>query len=170
MERPSLCVFLVLALLAIFLAGCGEKPADGQQAADWNTQKTIDAGKALVPEPQKNAGGQQAAKVTPKPSETATKIYIGLRQAGIKEAVVDVQRKEVVIGFMEDPKLSNEALAYYSFGLSAKFEPAKEKTSVLIFRPGGEKTEASVNNFDTIALSKGGLTDAQYKQKVRWLN
>ncbi len=157
-------------VISLILSGCSAAPPAQDANADAGQQDATTQN-SLQPEPAANI--QSAANTVlpakPKASESATKIYIGMRQAGLKEAVVDVQPKEVVIGFFEDSALSNEALAYRAFGLSASFEPRKEKTTVLIFNSGKKRIEASALQKDILALVQGNLTNAEFKQKVRWV-
>lgn len=159
-RRHVIAVALVLALI---LSGCSQPPTQTTQNLD-DANRYAGTQNAIQPV-QPAAKTQQPAKA----SESATKIYIGMRQAGLKEAVVDVQPKEVVIGFLEDVSLNNEALVYRAFGLSANYEPLKAKTTVLIFLPEKKIIEASADQKDILALMHGEIDDAEFKEKVRWL-
>lgn len=159
-----------MLVLIMMLGGCTEKGTDiEQQQQDSKVQgQPPAAGKTPAPSNQP-APETPVAKPVPMPSESATKIYLGLRQAGVDDAVVDVQQDEVVIGLREQTGLNNEALVYYAFGLAAKFESEKQKTTVLIFQSDGKRLEAGIGNAYTTALTEGKLTDQQYKEKVGWM-
>src|SRR3989344_1349642 len=149
---------VALAILAVLLlGGCAQAPGE-QSSQEQQKDAGEDTRSESVPKTQS----------VPKASESATKIYLGLLQTSLEEAVVDVQQQGVVIGFRQDPDLNDEALVYRAFGLSAAYEPDKEKTTVLIFLPDRKIIEASARNSDITALSKGQLTDSEFKERVHW--
>ncbi len=156
--------WVIIAIFsAVLLAGCS-MPEQQQVQQDNNADSGLTQQQATSA-----ATPPVAAAPQKKGSETATKIYIGMRQTGLKEVVVDVQRNEVVIGFREQAELNDEALIYTAFGLSAQFEPGKEKTTALVFLSGGKRIEASASQEDILALSKGDLNNSQFNERVRWV-
>jgi PBP1b-binding outer membrane lipoprotein LpoB len=155
---------LLLLVSVLLFAGCtktiSETPKEKtKEIKEKETEPTEKKEEKPITEPP------QKLKV----SENATKIYLGMLQTGLSEVVVDVKEDEVLIAFLEDKELSNEALIYYAFGLSQKFEPTKQKTTVLIFLDDGKKLEASADNADIKALSEGKLSEEEFKKKIRWI-
>jgi len=152
---------ILLAIISVvFVAGCSA-PTEPVETGDSKE----------TPEPQTTPQSQQPTVPTTNlvPSESGTKIYLGMLQAGLDEAVVDVKSNEVLIAFNEDSKLNNDALIYYAFGLSQEFEPNKQITTVLIFSGNNISREASADNTDIKSLKDGQLSDEEFKEKVRWV-
>ncbi|HZX19862.1 MAG TPA: hypothetical protein VFF13_02510 [archaeon] len=162
-DRHAIAIALVLALI---LSGCSQSPPEQTSESLGDANRYAGAQNTVQPD-QPAARNRQPEN--PMASESATKIYIGMRQTGLKEAVVDVQSNEVVIGFKEDTTLNNEALVYRAFGLSANFEPRKVKTTVLIFLSDNKMIEVSAYQNDILALLQGDMNNAEFKEKVSWL-
>jgi len=150
MKASRILILLILGL--VLLSGC----TTGGEVVD-------DSGDTTPP---------PTPKPTPKPSlaappESATQIYLGMLQTGLDEVVVDVKQDEVLIAFLEDTSLNNEALIYYGFGLGQEFEPTKQKTTILIF--GNKTTEASADHSDIKALANGQISNDAFEGKIRWI-
>src|SRR3989344_6394693 len=158
--KPRIALILVAGLLAL-LAGCSAPPQEQPSADEQGEGGNVQAPQS----PQQPS----PAKTALKPSESATKIYVGMLQAGLEEAVVDVKSDEVLIACIEDSSLNSRALAYYAFGLAQQYEPSKKKTTVLIFSGKNIALEASADQADIKALKDGSLSDAEFSEKVRWM-
>ena len=158
---------LVLILVLLF-SGCTTTTDKGEKDQQTDKDEKQKEQEETEEEKQEEKDQEKEEETELIVQESATKIYLGMLETGLEEVVVDVQENKVLIAFMEDKELSNTALIYYAFGLSQKFEPEKEKTTVLIF--SDEKTiEAGVDNLNIKALTEGTLSEEQFKKKIRWV-
>lgn len=151
---------VLLLISVLFLSGCSAPAEPVPQTPETSETDT-------TPTPQPQPTPQPKTNLVP--SESATKIYLGMLQAGLDEAVVDVKSNEVLIAFNENSNLNNDALIYYAFGLSQEFEPNKQTTTILIFSGNNISREASADNADIKALKDGQLSGEEFKEKVRWI-
>lgn len=151
---------VLLLISVLFLSGCSAPAEPAPQ-----TPETSETDTTTTPQPQPTP----QPKTNLVPSESGTKIYLGMLQAGLDEVVVDVKSNEVLIAFNENSNLNNDALIYYAFGLSQEFEPNKQTTTILIFSGNNISREASADHADIKALKDGQLSDEEFKEKVRWI-
>ena len=151
---------ILMLISVLFVSGCSAPAEPAPQTPETTETDT-------TPTPQPQSSPQPKTNLVP--SESGTKIYLGMLQAGLDEVVVDVKSSEVLIAFNDDPTLNNDALIYYAFGLSLEFEPNKQTTTILIFSGNTISREASADNADIKALKDGQLSDEEFKEKVRWV-
>lgn len=99
-------------------------------------------------------------------NEQNSDIYSLLVAAGIKDALVDVTQKQVIVSYDMPENLGKEASWYYVMGAVAGVAPQSEKLKIQSFVNDKPTEEVTVRIKDIQDYLEGKITDSDFKSKL----